>query len=136
MKQRPRIYYSASQRALIWERWQRGETLHQIAGWFDRYHSSIQRIVAETGGIRPAERRRSRPGADFARPRRDLASVKGDDQERFRTVSIGLLDRRAVLPNHMIGYNHTFWVALPVSTVTPKEPLCSGRASFQPSQPR
>jgi len=60
MKQRPRIYYSASQRALIWERWQKGDTLHQIAGLFDRYHSSIQRIVAETGGIRPADRRRSR----------------------------------------------------------------------------
>jgi hypothetical protein len=39
MKQRPRIYYSASQRALIWERWRKGETLHQIAGLFDRYHS-------------------------------------------------------------------------------------------------
>src|SRR5215468_2559202 len=60
MKYRPRIYYSASQRALIWDRWQRGETLHQIAGLFDRYHSSIQGILAETGGIRPAERRRSR----------------------------------------------------------------------------
>ena len=60
MKRRPRIYYSASQRALIWERWQNGETLHQIAGLFDRYHSSIQRIVAESGGIRPADRRRSR----------------------------------------------------------------------------
>jgi IS30 family transposase len=60
MKQRPRIYYSASQRALIWERWRKGDTLHQIAGLFDRYHSSIQRIVAETGGIRPANRRRSR----------------------------------------------------------------------------
>jgi IS30 family transposase len=60
MKQRPRIYYSANQRALIWDRWQKGETLHQIARLFDRYHSSIQGIVAETGGIRPAERRRSR----------------------------------------------------------------------------
>ena len=60
MKKRPRIYYSARQRALIWERWRKGETLHQIARLFDRYHSSIQRIVAESGGIRPAERRRSR----------------------------------------------------------------------------
>src|SRR5687768_9678847 len=59
MKSRPRICYSASQRALIWERWRKGETLHQIARPFDRYHSSIQRIVAESGGIRPAERRRS-----------------------------------------------------------------------------
>jgi len=59
MKQRPRIYYSASQKALIWDRWQKGETLHQIAQSFDRFHSSIRNIVAETGGIRPAERRRS-----------------------------------------------------------------------------
>ena len=60
MKRRPRIFYSASQRALIWERWRKGETLHQIARLFDRYHSSIQRIVAESGGIRPTQRRRSR----------------------------------------------------------------------------
>ena len=60
MKRRPRIFYSASQRALIWERWRKGETLHQIARLFDRYHSSIQRIVAESGGIHPTERRRSR----------------------------------------------------------------------------
>ncbi len=59
MKQRPRIYYSASQRALIWERWRKGETIHQIARLFDRGHSSIQRILSESGGIRPAERRRS-----------------------------------------------------------------------------
>src|SRR5215471_11492251 len=66
MKRRPRIYYSASQRALIWERWKRGETLHQIAGLFNRYHSSIRGIVAETGGIRPAERRRSRSALSLA----------------------------------------------------------------------
>jgi IS30 family transposase len=60
MKRRPRIYYSAEQRALIWDRWQKGETLHQIARSFDRFHSSIRNIVAETGGIRPTERRRSR----------------------------------------------------------------------------
>jgi len=60
MKQRSRIYYSASQRALIWERWQKGETIHQIAGLFERGHSSIQRILAESGGIRPAVRHRSR----------------------------------------------------------------------------
>ena len=60
MKQRSRIYYSASQRTLIWERWRKGETIHQIARLFDRYHSSIQRILAESGGIRPAQRQRSR----------------------------------------------------------------------------
>ena len=73
MKQRPRIYYSASQRALIWDRWRKGETIHQIAGLFDRYHSSIQRILAESGGIRPAERHRSRLALTLSRARRDLA---------------------------------------------------------------
>ena len=59
MKQRPRIYYSDSQKALMWERWKQGATLHQIAGLFDRMHSSVHRILAETGGIRPPRRRRS-----------------------------------------------------------------------------
>ena len=31
MKQRPRIYYSESQKALMWDRWQRGDSLRQIA---------------------------------------------------------------------------------------------------------
>jgi IS30 family transposase len=44
----------------MWERWQKGETLHQIAGLFDRHHPSIRRVLAESGGIRPRERRRSR----------------------------------------------------------------------------
>ena len=59
MKQRPRIYYTETQKALMWERWKQGESLQQIAQLFDRNHSSVQRILAETGGIRPAERRRS-----------------------------------------------------------------------------
>lgn len=60
MKQRPRIYYTESQKALMWERWQKGESLQKIAQLFDRNHSSIQQILAETGGIRPAPRHRSR----------------------------------------------------------------------------
>ena len=50
MKRRPRIYYSASQRALICESWRKGETIHQIAGLFDRYHSSIHGILAQMVG--------------------------------------------------------------------------------------
>jgi IS30 family transposase len=60
MKQRPRIYYTENQKAIMWERWQKGESLQHIAQLFDRNHSSIQRILAETGGIRPAQRCRSR----------------------------------------------------------------------------
>jgi IS30 family transposase len=60
MKQRPRIYYTAEQKALMWDRWQQGESLNAIARLFDRHHPSIQRILAETGGIRPTPHRRSR----------------------------------------------------------------------------
>ena len=59
MKQRTRIYYTESQKALMWERWKAGESLHQIAQLFDRNHSSIQKILLATGGIRPAQRSRS-----------------------------------------------------------------------------
>ncbi len=50
MKQRRRIYYTDGQKALMWERWRKGESLQQIAQLFDRNHSSVQRILAETGG--------------------------------------------------------------------------------------
>ena len=60
MKQRPRIYYSAEQKSLMWDRWQAGDSLHEIARLFDRGHSSVQCVFAETGGIRPRPRSRSR----------------------------------------------------------------------------
>ena len=53
MKRRPRIYYSDSQKALMGERWKQGATLHEICKLFDRPHTSIHRILAETGGFRP-----------------------------------------------------------------------------------
>jgi len=53
MKQRRRIYYTETQKALMWERWRQGESLQHIAQLFDRNHSSVQRILAQTGGIQP-----------------------------------------------------------------------------------
>ena len=60
MKYRTRIYYTEEQKALMWDRWQRGDSLASIARLFDRPHSSIQRILQERGGIRPPLRKRSR----------------------------------------------------------------------------
>ena len=59
MKRRTRIRYTDSEKAVMWDRWQQGESLHQIARLFDRHHSSVRGILAETGGIRPSTRRRS-----------------------------------------------------------------------------
>jgi len=59
MKQRPRIYYSENQRAEVWDRWKRGESMNSIGRLFNRSSSSIYVILAPTGGIRPAPRKRS-----------------------------------------------------------------------------
>ena len=66
MTYRTRIYYTESQRALMWERWQKGDSLNQIGRLFDRPHTSIERILGETGGIRPRPRRRSRLALSLA----------------------------------------------------------------------
>jgi len=43
----------------MWDRWQRGESMHQIAKLFDRNHTSVQNIIYPTGGFRPPPRKRS-----------------------------------------------------------------------------
>ena len=58
MKYRRRIYYSAEQRAEIWDRWQRGESMSLIGRVFDRQSSSVFSVISPTGGIRPPDRRR------------------------------------------------------------------------------
>jgi IS30 family transposase len=59
MKNRKRIHYTDSQKAEMWDRWQRGEPLHQIAALFDRHASSVRGILLQHGGIRPPSKRRS-----------------------------------------------------------------------------
>jgi len=60
MKYRTRTYYTDSQKALMWERWKQGETLHQIAQLFDRSHSSIPTDSGRDGRDTPAGAHRSR----------------------------------------------------------------------------
>jgi len=78
MKQRPRIYYTESQKSLMWDRWQKGDSLQQIAQLFGRNHSSVSRILSESGGIRPSPRRRSR-----------LALSMAEREEISRSIAIG-----------------------------------------------
>ncbi len=59
MKRRSRIYYSDSQKALMWERWKQGWTLHEIGKLFDRPHTSIHQILFQTGGFQPPKRLRA-----------------------------------------------------------------------------
>ena len=57
MKQRPRRYITDSEMALIWDRWEKGDSINAIARDLGRYHSAVQGAMARTGGIRPAARR-------------------------------------------------------------------------------
>jgi IS30 family transposase len=91
MKQRPRIYYTQTQKALMWERWKKGESLQQIAQLFDRNHSSVHGILAETGGIRPPERCRSRLALTFAEREEISRAVVAGQSIR----SIAILLKRA-----------------------------------------
>jgi len=59
MKYRPRIYYTETDKALMWDRWQKGESLQTIAQLFNRNHSSVAGVLSRTGGIRPPKRIRS-----------------------------------------------------------------------------
>jgi len=79
MKRKTRIYYTDNRKALMWERWRQGDSLQKIAQLFDRNHSSIIRILAKTGGIRPAQRCPSR-----------LALTLAGREEISRAVVAGL----------------------------------------------
>jgi len=89
MKQRPRIYYTESQKALMWERWQKGESLQQIAQLFDRNHSSIQGILAESGGIQPAPRCRWRLALTLAEREEISRAVVADQSMHSIATSLG-----------------------------------------------
>jgi transposase, IS30 family len=60
MGYRGRIYFTEKQKAEIWDRWQRGESMSSIGRMFDRNSSSIYPLLSRTGGIRPPVRKRSR----------------------------------------------------------------------------
>ena len=89
MKQRPRIYYTERQKALMWEHWQKGESLQQIAQLFARHHPSIARILGETGGIRPARRCGLPAGADPGRTEEIARAVVAGHSMRSMAAKLG-----------------------------------------------
>ena len=48
------------QKAIIWDRYKQGDSLHDIARMFDRFHSSIMPTIHQTCGYRPPVRKRHR----------------------------------------------------------------------------
>ena len=56
MKYRTRTYYTPEQKAEMWERWKRGESMSSIGRAFNRESSSVYSQLSPTGGIRPPPR--------------------------------------------------------------------------------
>jgi IS30 family transposase len=83
-----RIYYTAKDKALMWDRWQKGKSLNAIARHFGHSHSSIQGIMSRTGGIRPLPRRRSRLSLTLAE--REEISRGLCAGHSLRTIAAGL----------------------------------------------
>jgi IS30 family transposase len=79
MKQRKRRYFTAPEMAVIWDRWEKGESLNAIARDLGRGHSAVQGALARTGGIRPPERSRSA-----------LALSLAEREEISRGIAVGL----------------------------------------------
>jgi len=79
MKQRKRRYFTAAEMAVVWDRWQKGESLNAIARDLGRGHSAVQGALARTGGIRPPERSRSA-----------LALSVAEREEISRGIAVGL----------------------------------------------
>jgi len=89
MKYRARIYYTETDKALMWDRWQKGDSLHSIAGLFDRSHGSIAGILARTGGIRPPQRRRSRRALTLSEREEISRGVVAGQSLRSIAASLG-----------------------------------------------
>ena len=59
MAYRTRLKYTDEMKSYIWDRYQQGDALKAIGRSFDRSSSTIHGLLSRTGGIRPADRKRS-----------------------------------------------------------------------------
>jgi len=85
MKRRPQIHYTEAQKALMWDRWQKGDSLHDIGRLFGRLHTSAARIIRATGGIRPPQRKRSPSALTLAE--REIISRGAAKQLSLRAIA-------------------------------------------------
>jgi len=89
MAYRTRINYTPEQKAEMWDRWQRGESLNAIGRVFDRPSSSIFNQLAPTGGIRPSPRKRSRLALTLAEREEISRGIAGNLSLRDIATKLG-----------------------------------------------
>ncbi len=73
-----RIGFTAAQSSELWDRWRKGEGLSAIGRALGKPSSCIFNHLRPTGGIRPAERKRSR-----------LALTLAEREEISRGIAVG-----------------------------------------------
>ena len=88
MKQRKRRYFTAAEIAVIWDRWEKGESLNAIARDLGRGHSAVQGFLAKTGGIRPAPRTRSQQALSLAEREEISRGVVAGHSLRFIAAAL------------------------------------------------
>lgn len=89
MSYRTRIKYSPQQKAEMWDRWQRGESLDAIGRAFDRPSSSIFAQLSPTVGIRPPDRKRSRLALTLAEREEISRGIASDLSLRKIALQLG-----------------------------------------------
>ena len=92
--------FTTAEKTELWDRWQRGESLKAIGRAFGKPSSSIYFQVSPHGGIRPAQRRRSRLALTLSEREetsRGIA-VRREDLVRRADVHVTVLVEREVLP--------------------------------------
>jgi IS30 family transposase len=89
MKRRPRIYYTEEQKSVMWDRWQKGDSLQVIAQLFDRSHGAVARILMQNGGIRPLQRKRSLVSLSLAEREEISRGLVADDSIRSIAAALG-----------------------------------------------
>ena len=73
-----RIWFTAAQKAELWERWKNGQSAAAISRALERKNKTgVERIVVLHGGIGPAPRRRA------------LAALRFEEREEIRGIAVG-----------------------------------------------
>jgi len=89
MKYRTRRFFSEADKVLMWNRWQKGDSLHAIARLFDSSHSAITGVLSRTGGIRPRQRQRSQRALTLAEREEISRDVVAGQSLRWIAASLG-----------------------------------------------
>ena len=81
--------FTAAEKTELWDRWKRGESLRAIGRAFGKPSSSIYFLVAPHGGIRPADRRRSRLALTLAEREGISKGIKAHQSARSIAKLLG-----------------------------------------------